>query len=249
MRSIVPLFTFFVVELVFAHDQYYGECPVFSPMTGFNWDKFKDGKWYATEKFDTSSQCLTYDFKEENGDRVVEQTSVLTGLRRVSVDNKVKYRGRLAAPYVSEPGNMVVRFTLNPFGTASFVVLDTDYTNYALVCTCQSKKFIFEILTFHRRSCTILQRSPERDGTISKKLHDLLNEQIPTSDGDELADHDFDVVSHTESCDYDDTGKGLQLDVEKILGASQDETDATPNDYGNWYGELPEYEEGFVELL
>ena len=55
------------------------------------------------------------------------------------------------------------------------------------------------------------------------QLHDLLNEQIPTSAGDELADHDFDVVSHTESCDYDDTGKGLQLDVEKILGASQDE--------------------------
>ena len=77
--------------------------------------QFKNGKWYATEKFDTSSQCLTYDFKEENGDKVVEQTSVLTGLRRVSVDNKVKYRGRLAAPYVSEPGNMVVRFTLSKF--------------------------------------------------------------------------------------------------------------------------------------
>ena len=43
----------------------------------------------------------------------MEQTSVLTGLRRFSVDNKVKYRGRLAAPYVSEPANMIVRFTLS----------------------------------------------------------------------------------------------------------------------------------------
>lgn len=54
------------------------------------------------------------------------------------------------------------------------------------------------------------------------QLHDLLNEQIPADDGDELADHDFDVVSHT-GCDYEDNGKGLQLDVEKILGATNQE--------------------------
>merc|ERR1712048_697121 len=211
-----------IVGLCSGHDEYHGSCPVLTPMSGFNWDKFRDGKWFATEKFDTSSKCLTYEFKEdEDGDFLVEQTSVLTGLRRVSVDNKVKYRGRLAAPYVSEPANMLVRFTLNPFGSASFVVMDTDYDNYALICTCQSKKFLFEVLTFHRRSCTILQRSPERDTAISRKLHDLLNEQIP-GDDDELPDHDFDVVTHT-GCDYEDNGKGLQLDVEKILGTSQKE--------------------------
>jgi len=215
-------------------------------MSGFNWDKFRAGRWFAIEKFDTSSKCLTYDFKEdEDGDFLVEQTSVLTGLRRVSVDNKVKYRGRLAAPYVSEPANMLVRFSLNPFGPASFVILDTDYNNYALVCTCQAKKFLFEVLTFHRRSCTILQRSSERDGAISRKLHDLLNKQIP-ADGGDLADHDFDIISHT-GCDYEDNGKGLQLDVEKILGAGTEE-EAKPSDYGDWYGDT-EYEQGLVELI
>jgi hypothetical protein len=199
-------------------------------MSGFNWDKFRAGRWYATEKFDTSSKCLTYDFKEdEDGDFLVEQTSVLTGLRRVSVDNKVKYRGRLAAPYVSEPANMLVRFTLNPFGSASFVILDTDYDNYALICTCQSKKFLFEVLTFHRRSCTILQRSSELDASISRKMHDLLNEQIPSDDGDELADHDFDNVSQT-GCNYEDNGKGLQLDVEKILGSGTEEVGSVVKD-------------------
>ena len=59
---------------------------------------------------------------------------------------------------------------LDPFGPASFVILDTDYDNYALVCTCQSKKFLFEVLTFHRRSCTILQRSSEKDASISRKV-------------------------------------------------------------------------------
>ena len=52
------------------------------------------------------------------------------------------------------------------FGSASFVVMDTDYENYALICTCQSKKILFDALTFHRRSCTILQRTPKRDTTI-----------------------------------------------------------------------------------
>ena len=79
-----------------------------------------------------------------------------------------------------------------------------------------------------------MQRSPERDASISRKLHDLLNAQIPTSDGDELADHDFDTVSHN-GCDYEDNGKGLQLDVEKIIGASEQEN-ASPSDYGDWYG-------------
>ena len=74
----------------------------------------KDGLWYAVEKFDTSSKCLTYEFKDDpNGEYLVEQTSVLTGLRRFSVDNKVKYRGKLVAPYVSEPANMIARFPLS----------------------------------------------------------------------------------------------------------------------------------------
>ena len=60
---------------------------------------------------------------------------------------------------------------LGLLGTASFVIMDTDYSNYALICTCQGKKFFFDILTFHRRSCTILQRSPERDSAISRKVN------------------------------------------------------------------------------
>lgn len=44
---------------------------------------------------------------------MIEQNSVLTGLKRFSVDNKVKYRGKLSAPYVSEPANMIVRFPLS----------------------------------------------------------------------------------------------------------------------------------------
>ena len=48
----------------------------------------------------------------------------------------------------------------------------------------------------------------------------MLNKQVPIDDG-ELADHDFDVVNHSE-CNYKDDGKGLQIDVEKIIGEATD---------------------------
>ena len=61
-------------------------------------------------------------------------------------------------------------------------------------------------------------------------MHDLLNEQIPSDDGDELADHDFDNVSQT-GCNYEDNGKGLQLDVEKILGSGTEEVSQLLNSF------------------
>merc|ERR1712096_268183 len=88
---------------------------------------------------------------------------------------------------------------------------DTDYDNFALVCTCQDKRIFFDFLTFHCRSCTILQRKPVRDSSITTKLHDLVNEQIESN-----ASHDFDVVSH-EGCNYDDSDSVLNFDVEKVV--------------------------------
>ena len=38
---------------------------------------------------------------------------------------------------------------------------------------------------------------------------------------EEKADHDFDVVTHVD-CNYKDDGRGLQIDVEKIIGGATD---------------------------
>jgi len=214
------------VAAVFAHDEYRGKCPTFTPMQGFDWNRFKAGKWYAVEKFDTTqSKCITYDFEEDDsGFKQVVQNSEITSIERLTVDNKFRYIGKLATPSSTNPANMLVRFQLNFFGSASFVVMDTDYENYALICTCQSKRILFDALTFHRRSCTILQRTPERDTSITDEMKQLLNAQVPMDDG-QLADHDFDVVRH-EFCNYNDDGKGLQIDVEKIVGDATDGDDA-----------------------
>ncbi len=49
------------------------------------------------------------------------------------------------------------------------MVMDTDYNNYALLCTCQEKSLL-SLVTFHRRSCTILQREPIRDPEVSQRV-------------------------------------------------------------------------------
>ena len=74
------------------------------------------------EKFDTSSKCLTYDFQGESGKEMfVEQRSTLTGLARLSFDNKAIYKGRIVVPKSSEPANMIVRFPLSRFRTKKII--------------------------------------------------------------------------------------------------------------------------------
>ena len=51
-------------------------------------------------------------------------------------------------------------------------------------------------------------------------MHDLLNGMIGNPSDDEQPDHDFDPIDHS-NCNYADDGKGLQIDVDKILGASK----------------------------
>ncbi len=50
----------------------------------------------------------------------------------------------------------------------------------------------------------------------------MLNKQIPADD-DEKADHDFDFIKHDKSCDYSDSEKGIQINVDKIIGSTQGE--------------------------
>ena len=54
------------------------------------------------------------------------------------------------------------------------------------------------------------------------QLHTLLNAKVIDSSESEPVDHDFDVISH-HNCDYNDNGKGLQIDVDKILGGTKEE--------------------------
>merc|ERR1711890_144212 len=70
----------------------------FTPMQGFDWDKFADGVWYVTQKFATRSTCLTYEFTtDELGFKEITQLRQLPYSEKVGLDHEYKYTGKLYA--------------------------------------------------------------------------------------------------------------------------------------------------------
>merc|ERR1712215_141879 len=206
---------------VSAHEYFPGQCPNFTPMPRFDWKQFSNGIWYVTQKFATKSSCLTYEFKtDELGFKSIEQVRQLPYTDRVPLEHEYIYTGKLYAPQQSSPAKMIVRFPLNVVGSSSFVVMDTDYDNYAMVCTCQDMDLFFTYA--HRRSCSVLQREAEEDVAITERMRKLIDSQI------ENASHDFDKIKH-EGCEYNKE-RVLNIDVDKILGLKGD---SGVSDYGD----------------
>merc|ERR1712168_485805 len=198
---------------VSGHEYFPGQCPNFTPMSGFDWSQFSTGLWYVTQKFATKSVCLTYQFKtDELGFKSIEQVRQLPFTDRVPLEHEYIYTGKLYAPQESSPAKMIVRFPLNVVGSSSFTVMDTDYDTHAMVCTCQDMDLFFTYA--HRLSCSIMQRKQEEDSTITERLKGLLNSQV------ENASHDFDKIKQ-EGCEYNKE-KVLNIDVDKILGLKGD---------------------------
>ena len=120
---------------------------------------------------------------------------------------------------------------LDVVGSSNYIVLDTDYDNYAMVCTCQVSHSVNNssdrlnpplhcqdmdlFFTYaHRRSCSILQRSSTEDTAVTDRMSELLDGEIDD------ASHDFDKIKQ-EGCEYDKE-KVLNIDVDKILGLKGD---------------------------
>jgi len=195
------------------HEYFPGQCPNFTPMSGFDWGKFSTGVWYVTQKFATKSSCLTYQFKTDDlGFKSIEQVRQLPYSERVGLDHEYIYTGKLYAPQESSPAKMIVRFPLNVVGSSSFTVMDTDYDSQAMVCTCQDVDLFLSYV--HRRSCSILQRQQQEDPEITQRMKELIDSQI------ENASHDFDIIKQ-EGCEHGKE-KVLNIDVDKILGLKGD---------------------------
>merc|ERR1712172_353897 len=177
MRTSAVLLSTILTMSVSGHEYFPGQCPNFTPMADFDWDKFSSGIWFVTRKFSTKSSCLTYEFKtDSDGFKSVEQVRQLPYSERVGLDHEYIYTGKLYSPQESTPAKMIVRFPLNVLGSSSYTVMDTDYDNHAMVCTCQDVDLFFSYV--HRRSCSILQRNKEEDPEITKKMKELIDSQI-----------------------------------------------------------------------
>jgi len=205
----IACFVLACVGSVLSHAIYPGKCPDFNPMKDFSWEKFSEGRWFVTQKFDTKSSCLTYEFKTDNlGFKTIEQIRQLPYSKDIGVDHEYKYTGKLYAPSDATPAEMVVRFPLNIVGEASFVVTDTDYDSYGMICTCQDQDLY--LTWIHRISCSILQRAQKEDPAITTKLKDSVEEKYA---------HDFNKINQNQTdCDYG-REKTWKIDVDKILGS------------------------------
>ena len=60
-----------------------------------------------------------------------------------------------------------------------------------------------------------------RDPELSLKVHKFLIEAVPLGASDDPIDHDFDIISHA-NCDYSDNKKGINIDVDKIIGSANE---------------------------
>jgi len=133
---------------------------------------------------------------------------------------------------------------LDVIGASSYVVMDTDYDTYGMVCTCQDMDLFFTFA--HRRSCSILQRDPIEENSITEKMAALIDEEVND------ASHDFDKIKQ-EGCDYDKE-KVLNIDVDKILGLKgnsdvREEVDSVASEFEFTKGSLDDVKEEAIDLI
>merc|ERR1711994_181166 len=147
---------------------------------------------------------------DEEGFKSVEQSRQLPQ-PTTEGDLQYVYTGKLSAPRGATPGLFTVRFPLNVAGAMDYVIVDTDYETYGLVCTCQGLELFF---TYgHRRSCSILQRDPREIQEVTDKMKALVATLFPGGS----AGDDFTKVKQ-EGCDLDKEVTSIDQEVDKLLG-------------------------------
>ncbi|KAG6456754.1 apolipoprotein D [Manduca sexta] len=113
-----------------------GWCPDFQPMTNFTMNRFL-GTWYEAERYfsvgEIGTRCVATNFEATPEGRIVvsnEITSSLTGLKRV-MEGHLQMNGR------EGEGRILIKYSSLPLPYDSeFVILSTDYDNYAVMWAC-----------------------------------------------------------------------------------------------------------------
>lgn len=103
---------------------------------------------------------------------------------------------------------MVAKFPLNPLGSSSYIVLETDYISSGLLCTCQELN-VLSLFYVHRVSCSLLQRKPEEDPALTEKMETvLLSTGLPYAS--DFASH-LSKITHDDHCKYGNTSVAMEI--------------------------------------
>ena len=141
---------------VTGHEYYNGRCLSFVPMAGLDWQRFS-GDWWVVFKMNSRSSCIRYNYATSSGgQRLVTEEKLLPVLGRFGVPSAVHSEGTLTTTSPNNVAAMTVDWDTGVLGDLIFsdmdyVVLDTDYTSRALVCSCQHLNIGF--FAVNRRSC------------------------------------------------------------------------------------------------
>merc|ERR1711936_1370891 len=132
------------------------------------------------------SSCVRYNYATSSGgQKLVTEEKLLPVLGRFGVPSAVHSEGTLTPTSPNNVAAMTVDWDTGVLGDLMFsdmdyVVLDTDYTSRALVCSCQHLNIGF--FAVNRRSCDYMIRPS--DGTVfpttlPKDYYDLLYSIAP----------------------------------------------------------------------
>ena len=96
-----------------------------------------DGVWYEQVRthnspFENDCFCSQANYTLANDGSVVIDNSCRKGSPNSPITTAI---GKAFVPYSKHPGFLLVSFWL-PFVKASYIVLDTDYTNYSIIASC-----------------------------------------------------------------------------------------------------------------
>ncbi|XP_042224280.1 apolipoprotein D-like [Homarus americanus] len=157
-----------------AHQMLWGNCREVKPFPNFSPDRF-NGTWYVIKKTVTTSRCFSTIFNWQGDDifKVHEiSTPILSDILpfRATVTNEGTFTMDAKTPAkmkLSWDGNLLKHMI-----STYFVVVDTDYDNYAVDIECQSWKI------FKRISVTILSRTDKLSQEIIDKVEKMLEEDF-----------------------------------------------------------------------
>ena len=160
---LAPLLLILSLTSVRAHEYYNGRCLKFIPMSGLDWQRFS-GDWWVVFKMNSRSSCIRYNYASSGGQKLVTEQKLLPVLGRFGVPSTVHSQGTLRSTSPASVAAMTVDWDTGVLGDLMFsdmdyVVLDTDYTTRALVCSCQH--FNIGFFAVNRRSCEYMIRPSE----------------------------------------------------------------------------------------
>jgi len=184
----------FYVDFSYGHSYNLGECPNVSPMSDFEMNRML-GVWYVIKKTSTSSSCITYNFTKTLEPYTYELEQISNTF--VPGRHEYHYTGELTVPDTAIPARMKVKFPLN-FGSASYTVFMTDYTDYAAIFTCQKLAFS------NRQSVSILSRSKTLDSIYLDKIQNKLRSYS-------INPYDLSIISQKD-CAKNEGGYNVDID-------------------------------------